>query len=337
MSPTLLGPIVMRRSTTGALRLPRVALSGARTAIYPHSSSRESTESVRPSIGPDHAVEFDTSTFGACGRWNGELLRVPKPERKERLSFFLANHPGPLDLAWQEAEEQLASCFRSYRAFTLFERTLVLPAGPVVFQVEELPMGTLPDSPPEHVYGRICNAILRHPKADFRLLTPVFDVAPIFEEPVRLATSTHLQAMQFHGRNEVEAHAKRWGMLYRYRAWCELRAKARAEAEAAEALRREERRKAREVAELLVQARPEQLSPELVAIQVRVQTNLRRQRRQAAPLLDLGEMEQVMRRVRRFDPLVVFSEEGPDSSVKLVAHWMRIKTQTGEVKLLVHE
>ena len=331
MSQAVLGPVVMRRSSRGAMRIPQIALSGQRTRVYP------SVRQVQPSIIPSAPVDFDTERFGVCGRWKTDTVLVPRTEQTERLARYLALRSGPPEGAWDSAEASLPGCFRAYRVVTLFDRTLVLPAGSVVFQVDDLPVGKLPDDPPDRVYGLISTAILQSPSATFSLLTPVFDVPPVLEEPVRLATEVHLSAMQFQARNEVERHARRWGPLYRFQAWCEEQARKREALELAKKEAVKLRNEAREAARALIFVEPERLSPALLAVQQRVRSQLQTRRQSRAPLMNPDELGQVLGRLRRFDPIVVFADPNTPSSLRMVAHWMRIRTKSGEVRLLVHE
>lgn len=321
MSGALLGPAVMARSRRGRMRIPRAALAGPRTYVLPN---------VVPSIVPSAPPDFDTERFGVCGRWNGDLVQVPRDDATKRLARFLAVNAAPTpEQGWAAAEKAMPGCFIGHRVLRLFDRTLVLPAGNVVFKVEDVPAGKLPDDPPDRVYALTTSAMISQPGATFSLLTPIFDVPPVLEDPVRLVTPDQLATMQVLGRMRVEQDAARWGWWYRREAQAEARRKAlEVEAERARKLVVVPPPQAWRIP---VVETPPVLSPRLRAVQERVRSRLFRE--SGAQELAMNELL----RFRRFDPLVVYETSDAPGQLRLVIHWMKIQDRAGKPHMLLHE
>ena len=167
------------------------------------ASLRGAAPSTRPNLTPE---------FLRFGTW-GPTIRVARDGTILALARWIAlNVPDKFDSdeLWQRCQEANPRLFRSYRIAKLDAPSFFLPAGEVVFRVEENP-SQIPESPPEGVLMRHVEALEAFPHATTFLLQPVFISTPA----PRLYNAAELRLEALGDQREAMRIARQFGWAFR--------------------------------------------------------------------------------------------------------------------------
>ena len=174
----------------------------------------------QPQVTPRENVQGDDEcSFGAFGSWAGEEIYLTGPANYWRLARWMAlnevlsSNPDEL---WKLCVLDNRRGFKRYRGMNLFDKSLNLKAGNVVFEYIEEPT-QIPDNPPEIIIKQMIKAILAHRDCRLYCLEPVFKIAD--DENPTLAVMSEIEQQANEERAAVTALYHRYRLMIQSWNW----------------------------------------------------------------------------------------------------------------------
>ncbi|MEQ8785767.1 MAG: hypothetical protein RIC55_05690 [Pirellulaceae bacterium] len=191
-------------STTTARR--QAADFAAPTVKAPRvEAARAQSSPVEAPVHAEQEYHFDVpAEFPIFGRWRESAVHIAVEEHARNLAYWLASHSSPEvddDALWRRCIEQHPASFNALHAMELFDSSLDLPRGTVVFQSIEAPPW-IKDDPPGEILDRLAAVQSRFPKAEIWLHEPVYR-RPADNEAPELLTAEALHEEARRAREAV--------------------------------------------------------------------------------------------------------------------------------------
>ena len=299
------------------------------------------TQSPEQCVGRSEVRPADLLTeFTVFGRWarQGKRYLMAGDNLNTQLARWMALHCAPTMSDRQMIEacaKAIPNAFTEFRPVTLFDSSLNLPRGEVVFSVTVEPT-SFTDSPPPEINRRTVEAISAFPDLTLFELKPVFSTTGPEDSSPRLLTIPELrrdsgrrhQAMVDTARRmrrmfELEQRGKEF--IANVERWFETQAQLsrvkRVETEIARLSRqRSEMRWEQEIVrQKLRELRRElrQLQADALDEEVR-QASLAADRRIGA---ELTRIRSSLSRLRKIDPIAVFTRPNTAGLLYFIGHW----------------
>lgn len=214
--------------------------STARAAASQHSGPAAQLSNTTNSTEAQYSFEVPAE-FAVFGRWLGPAVHIAGEGTEESLANWMALNESATSSEqelWQRCIESNSGAFTTLRTMELFDSSLDLPKGNVVFSSVENP-GWIKDDPPGPILDRLAAVRCRFPSATIWLHEPVYqrpateDAAPVLLTDEKLndeasharasVWTTYQQArsryrMQFHFRRVYECLRARWRNYQRHEA-----------------------------------------------------------------------------------------------------------------------
>jgi hypothetical protein len=196
--------------------------TATRTAKLPHSTPSTAPPVAAP-VRREREYHFDVpEEFPIFGRWREPPVAIAAEESIRPLAFWLAandsSESGESSL-WARCVEHNSVAFNTLRPMELFDSSLDLPRGTVVFQTVEAPPW-IEDDPPGEILDRLNAVRTRYPEAKIWLHEPVFR-QPVEGQAPCLLTREMLQEREQHAREAV------WAVYRKQRRWLLVEFRAR--------------------------------------------------------------------------------------------------------------
>ena len=304
------------------------------TALLQTVTRQRVEQRVRTATRPSaRQQDFDECSFGAFGSWSSGDIYLSGAKNHWQLARWMALNEvlsPDVDELWRLCIEANRRGFKRYRAMNLFDKSLNLRAGNVIFEYIEEPT-QIPDNPPTVVIRRMLKAILAHRDSKLYCLEPVFKVADDEHPTLAVLPEIRLQAEQ--------EQATVLGLYRRYRrmiqSWNWMLWKA---GQAQESLGAWLERKSvkRELA--VIRRRG---AHALVGYAYEVEVLRRKELSDRAERLGLKEVARSLtasiENLRKIDPILSFTLPDHPNLHRFIGHWFwSVDRATGKPRLFVH-
>jgi hypothetical protein len=153
----------------------------------------------------ERGYHFETpDEFSIFGRWEGPPVHIAGNEGRRQLAQWLAFNESPEltdEQLWARCAEENPASFSTLRAMELFDASLDLPKGTVVFSSIEASQH-IKDDPPGEILDRLAAVQHRHPTAKIWVHEPVYR-RPRNDEAPALLTTEMLDEEEQRGKQRV--------------------------------------------------------------------------------------------------------------------------------------